>query len=178
MNFWGLNMQTFDRVKGLAGRESFSWLDWRWSKQVTLGSIDMKDCCHSLSSTCSAGNLQTLYYLNYMMSSVMILKFSSSFRRGSESLVWLHSGAPDCVRVDLPAAPSPSSSSALRTSPQLLWAPVASFLLILPPVSSPLIPGQQIPSPHDSPGIHITKHIVTCVCSQHTLVQNEENCMN
>ena len=87
---------------------------------MTLGSIDMKDCCHSLSSTCSAGNLQTLYYLNYMMSSVIILKLSSSFRRGSESLVWLHSGAPDCVRVDLPAVPSPSSSSALITGPQLL----------------------------------------------------------
>ena len=85
----------------------------------------------------------------------------------------LHSGAPDCVRVELPAAPSPSSSSALSTGPQLLWARAASFLLFLPPKSSPLLPGGQSSSP---PGIHIDKHIVVCVCGQHTLLREWREC--
>ena len=42
--------------------------------------------------------------------------------------------------------------------------------LILPPRSSSLLPGGQPPSLPDCPGIHITKHIVTYLCSQHTLV--------
>ena len=86
----------------------------------------------------------------------------------------LHSGAPDSVRVDLPAVPSPSSSSALRIGPQLLWAPAASFLLILP--RWPL-PCSQEGSHHvpDCSGMHISKHIVTYVCTVCTLWwQNKE----
>ena len=121
---------------------------------------------------CSAYNLQTSYYLDYTMSSVMVLKLSSSFRRGSESLVSATLRTSDSVRAELPAAPSPSS---------VLRAALSSCCLLPPhppPVSTLLLPGWQTPSPRDSLGIHISRHTVPCVCSQHTLVQNEENCMN
>ena len=142
-----------------------SWLYW------------YKDYYHSLISTCSACNLHTLYYLDYTMSSVMVLKLSSSFRRGSESLVSATLRTSVSVRVELPAAPSPSSIS----SEYWLSAALSSCCLLPPhppPVSTLLLPGGQTPSLHDSPGIHISRHTVPCVCGQHTLVQNEENCMN
>ena len=126
---------------------------------------------------CSAYNLQTSYYLDYTMSSVMVLKLSSSFRRGSESLVSATLRTSVSVRVELPAAPSPSSIS----SEYWLSAALSSCCLLPPhppPVSTLLLPGGQTPSLHDSPGIHISRHTVPCVCGQHTLVQNEENCMN
>ena len=126
---------------------------------------------------CSACNLQTLYYLDYTMSSVMVLKLSSSLRRGSESLVSATLRTSVSVRVELPAAPSPSSVS----SEYWPSAALSSCCLLPPhPPSSVLsaAPRRQTPSPRDSPGIHISRHTVPCVCGQHTLVQNEENCMN
>ena len=81
--------------------------------------------------------------------------------------VWcrLHSGAPDCVRVELPAAPSPSSSSALSTGPQLLWAraPLPASKVFSPaPRRAVIIPSW---NPHRQAHCHI------CVCGQHTLVR-------
>ena len=116
---------------------------------------------------CSACNLQTLYYLDYTMSSVMVLKLSSSLRRGSESLVSATLRTSVSVRVELPAAPSPSSVS----SEYWPSAALSSCCLLPPhPPSSVLSPAPRradtIPS-WLSWNPHLQAHCPMCVWSAH-----------
>ena len=132
-----------------------SWLYW------------YKDYYYSLISTCSACNLHTLYYLDYTMSSVMVLKLSSSFRRGSESLVSATLRTSVSVRVELPAAPNPSSVS----SEYWPSAALSSCCLLPPhPPSSVLSPAPRradtIPA-WLSWNPHLQAHCPMCVRSAH-----------
>ena len=146
-------------------------MDWGWSKEVTIGYIDMKDCYHSLSSTFSA------YFSNFELFELKDVLcdcyYSCLDVLEDEMNIWcrLHSGAPDSVRVA-----SCCSQSLLFISSEYRPSAALSACCLLPPspaskVFSPaprravIIPSWRSWNPHRQAHCHI------CICGQHSLVR-------